>query len=377
MKIERYLVRQIITRLNESNKAIILYGPRQAGKTTLCRDIIAATALRTLYINADEARFVDVLSSRDARKLADLVTGYELVVIDETQRVPDIGINLKILIDAKLSIKIIATGSSSFDLANKVQEPLTGRHWTYLLYPIAHVELQRHFNSFELHSQIEERLIWGSYPEIFSISGREKKEEYLRILASDYLYKDVIMLADVRNARKIHDLLRLLAFQVQHEVSLSELAISLEMSKETVARYLDLLEKSFVIFRLGGFSRNLRKEVTKSAKYYFYDTGVRNSIIDDFKPLTARADVGALWENFLMAERMKRNAYRGVSAASYFWRTYDKQEIDLIEEREGKLFGYEMKWGGKEPKAPRAWIETYQEATYEVINRENHLEFIT
>ena len=376
MKIERCLTKEIISKLDQSDKAIILYGPRQAGKTTLCRDIIAAVPFKTLYINADEARFIDALSSRDSRILTNLVAGYKLVIIDEAQRVPDIGINLKILIDANTGVKIIATGSSSFDLANKVQEPLTGRHWTYLLYPIAHLELKEQFNLFELRSQVEERLVWGSYPEIFSITGQERKEEYLRALASDYLYKDIVMLADVRNARKIHDLLRLLAFQVGNEVSLSELAAGLEMSKETVSRYLDLLEKSFVIMRIGGFGRNLRKEVTKSVKYYFYDNGVRNSIIEDFKSFQARADTGALWENFLVMERIKRNAYSKISASAYFWRTYDQQEIDLVEEREGGLFGYEMKLGPKKSVAPRAWLTAYPNATYEVINKENYLDFI-
>jgi len=377
MKIKRYLIQQILSRLHESDKAIILYGPRQVGKTTLCRDVMSAVGLKTLYVNADETRYIDVLSSRDARKLTELVSGYELVVIDEAQRVLDIGINLKILIDAGTGVKVIATGSSSFDLANKVQEPLTGRHWTYLLYPVSHLELREHYNPFELRSQLEERLIWGSYPEVFSLAGSESKTEYLRTLASDYLYKDIVMLADVRSAGKIRDLLKLIAFQVGSEVSLSELAVSLEMSKETVARYIDLLEKSFVLYRLGGFSRNLRKEISKSAKYYFYDTGVRNSIIDNFKPLDARSDTGALWENFFLMERVKYAAYRGEIAATYFWRTYDGAEIDFIEEHNGMLRSYEAKWGGgKMPVAPRAWRNAYPNATFEIVHRDNYLNFI-
>ena len=269
MKIQRSIFPQILERLKNSNKAIIIYGPRQVGKTTLCNDIISAAGLKTFYINADEARYVDVLTSRDARKLAELVSGYELLVIDEAQRIPDIGINLKILIDAGLALKIIVTGSSSFELSNKINEPLTGRHWTYVMYPIAQTELHAHANKFELAQSLEERLVWGSYPELFSLNGAQEKAAYLRILASDYLYKDIFALQEVRNAAKIRNLLKLLAFQIGSECSLSELASALEMSKETVMRYIDLLEKTFVLFRLSGFSRNLRKEVTKTHKYYF------------------------------------------------------------------------------------------------------------
>ncbi len=299
-----------------------------------------------------------------------------MVIIDEAQRVPDIGINLKILIDANLGAKIIATGSSSFDLANKIQEPLTGRHWTYFLYPISYLELRAHFNRFEVNDMLEERLVWGSYPELFSLSGREVKESYLRTLASDYLYRDILALADVRHAGKIRDLLKLVAFQVGSQISLAELASALEMSKETVARYLDLLEKSFVLFRLGGFSRNLHKEVSKSHKYYFYDLGIRNSVIDNFKPLAERNDIGALWENFLLTERMKTNAYCGRSPASYFWRTYTGAKIDYVEESAGTLAGYEFAWSGKRKSAPSSWIATYPHATWRAIDKDDWMDFL-
>ncbi len=375
MKIWRVLEKEILERLARTEKIIIIYGPRQIGKTTLCKDIMKQSKYKTLYINADEARFSEVLSSRDARKLTGLVAGYELLIIDEAQRVPDIGINLKILFDAETGVKIIATGSSSFELANKVSEPLTGRHWTYFLYPIAELEQKHHQNDFELASTLEERLLFGSYPEVFSLAGEERLS-YLRTLASDYLYKDILMLQDVRASGKIHDLLKLLAFQIGNQVSLHELASSLEISKETVARYLDLLEKAFVLFRLSGFSRNLRKEVTKMHKYYFYDTGVRNSIIDNFKSLTERPDTRALWENFLLLERIKHNAYKRISIVPYFWRTYTGAEIDYIEEQETVLRGYEFKLVARSKQPPRTWFKTYPGATYEVITRENYLGFI-
>ena len=377
MKIQRSILPQILERLKNSNKAIIIYGPRQVGKTTLCNDIISAAGLKTFYINADEARYVDVLTSRDARKLAELVSGYELLVIDEAQRIPDIGINLKILIDAGLALKIIVTGSSSFELSNKINEPLTGRHWTYVMYPIAQTELHAHANKFELAQSLEERLVWGSYPELFSLNGAQEKAAYLRILASDYLYKDIFALQEVRNAAKIRNLLKLLAFQIGSECSLSELASALEMSKETVMRYIDLLEKTFVLFRLSGFSRNLRKEVTKTHKYYFYDLGIRNSVIDNFHPLVSRNDIGALWENFLVIERLKRNAYLLKPGATYFWRTYTGAEIDYVEEREDKLAGYEFTWGARERKRmPASWAATYPHAGYTVIDRSNYLDFV-
>lgn len=376
MQIRRQITEEIIKKLQEGGKAVIIYGPRQVGKTTLCEKVVGALGLKTLAINADEQRYVDVLSSRDARKLLDLVTGYELLFIDEAQRVPDIGINLKILIDQGKGLKILATGSSSFELANRVREALTGRTWTYHLYPIAQLELAHHYNRYELQSLLEERLIWGSYPELFRLRGREEKRAYLYQLTADYLYKDIFMLQGVRHAMKIRHLLRLLAFQIGHEVSLQELARQLEMSKETVARYIDLLEKTFVLFPLTGFSRNLRKEVSKMAKYYFVDVGVRNALIDDFKSLADRNDVGVLWENFLILERVKRNQYLHRASAPYFWRTYTGAEIDYIEEGEGALRGFEFKWSAQKQRAPASWGETYNGAQWDCIHKDNWLDFV-
>ncbi len=355
---------------------MILYGPRQVGKTTLAREIISDWPGRVLEISADEPRFSDVLSSRDSVKLRSLVAGYDLLFIDEAQRVPDIGINLKILHDQIPEIRTMVTGSSSFDLANSIREPLTGRTWTYNLYPISFLELSGLFNSFELDSQLEERLVYGSYPELFSIASQADREDYLYEIGNAYLYKDILELSAIKNSAKIRDLLRMLAYQVGSEVSRTEIGTALGMSKDTVGAYIDLLEKSFVVFRLSGFSRNLRKEITRNDKVYFYDLGIRNMVIGNFNPVSQRNDVGALWENFLIVERMKRLAYTKVHAQTYFWRTYTGAELDYIEEREGTLAGYEFKFGAKSAKCPAAWSQTYDNSTCDLINRRNYLGFV-
>jgi predicted AAA+ superfamily ATPase len=376
VKIPRVIENSIIDRLTASNKVVIIYGPRQVGKTTLAHDIISKWSGRILEISADEPRYIDVLSSRDSSKLNSLVAGYDLLFIDEAPRVPDIGINLKILHDQMPDLRTLVTGSSSFDLANSIREPLTGRTWTYNLFPISFGELSQIFNRFELDSQLEDRLIYGSYPETFSITNQADKEDYLHEIGNAYLYKDVLELSSIRNSAKIRDLLRLLAYQVGSEVSRSELATSLGMSKDTVGSYIDLLEKSFVVFRLSGYSRNLRKEVSRNDKIYFYDLGIRNMIIENFKPLTQRDDVGALWENLLIVERMKRLDYNRTHAQTFYWRTYTGAELDYIEDREGRLFGYEFKYGSKTARCPSSWRHTYPNSSCELINRDNYLDFV-
>ena len=374
MQIERVITPQIITQVHNSRKAIVIYGPRQVGKTTLCRTLTKQLGPKTLWINADEGRYMEVLSSQDSKKLHELVHGYELLIIDEAQRIPNIGINLKILIDTLPELKIIATGSSSFELANIIAEPLTGRKWTYQLYPIAQLELTSLLNSFELKGQLEERLIWGSYPELFQLTGWKEKRIYMAELTSDYLYKDILALEGLRYPDKLKKLLKLLAFQIGNEVSLHEVGTQLNMAKETVARYLDLLEKTFILFRLTGFSRNLRKEVAKMHKYYFCDVGIRNHLIDNFKPLSERNDLGQLWENFLIMERVKKNHYNRRFITPYFWRTYTGAEIDYVEEGENQLVGFELTWNSKKKRSPHTWQEEYG-GTWELIHRDNWLDF--
>jgi uncharacterized protein len=376
--IHRSYTSYLSAELADTSKIIVLYGARQVGKTTLVKEILKTQSGKVLEINADEQPYWEVLSSRDFSKLSALVEGYDLLFIDEAQRIPDIGINLKILHDKLPGLKIIVTGSSSLDLADRVKEPLTGRAWTYTLYPVSLGEWRQHngTNAFETGMALESFLRYGMYPEVFSLESHARKERYLNEIAGSYLYKDILALTNIKFPEKLLQLLKLLAFQLGSEVSIQELSNSLQIHRDAVLNYMDLLEKAFVIFRLGGFSRNLRKEVTKMSKVYFYDLGIRNAIIGNFNPLDSRNDVGQLWENFLIAERIKCNAYRERFANYYFWRTYGGAELDLVEEAAGQLAAFQFKWGRKKGKVPQAWQEAYPSASYTQINRDNFLEFL-
>lgn len=374
--IPRTYLDNLTQELQAGQKIILIYGPRQVGKTTLARQVLSELPGKKLMVNADEYTFKEILSSRSAQRLGEFIEDHDILLIDEAQRIPDIGINLKILHDQFPKLKLLVTGSSSLELANRTQEALTGRKLTYQLYPISISELKKQNTHFELKQQLESHLIYGMYPEILSTKGTQRKIRYLRELVSSYLYKDVLELTNIKHADKLTNLLRLLAFQVGSQVSLSELGKQLGMAKETVETYLDLLEKSFVIFRLKGFSRNLRKEVTKMSKYYFYDVGVRNMLIENFNPLDARNDVGQLWENFLLVERKKSLAYTFSFGSHYFWRTYDQQEIDYIEEAGGQLAAYKFKFQKRSTKAPKAWKEAYPQASFQLIHPENYLDFL-
>lgn len=376
MFIYRRLAEDILQKLSaEHPKIVVIYGARQVGKTTLVNRILDGTTYKTLRIDGDEAIYNTVLSSQDSVKLGNLIQGYDLLFIDEAQRIKNIGINLKILYEKFKHLKIIVTGSSSLDLANNIKEPLTGRTHTYRLYPISYLELNGQHNPFELERQLEERLVFGSYPEIFQLPGYADKVNYLRQLSTDYLYRDVLELENIRHSHKLRDLLKLLAFQVGSEVSYSEIGAQLGLSRHTVADYIDLLEKSFVVLTLRGFSRNLRKEISKKPKVYFYDLGIRNSLIDNFAYLDSRNDIGALLENFLIMERLKRNDYLQHYCSSYFWRTYTGAELDYVEEYAGGLWGYEFKWSKHQPKPPQVWTDTYQ-AQYQCLNKDNFLPFV-
>ena len=377
MKIKRNLLSILKKEFTETNKGLVIYGPRQVGKTTLVNDLLSEFQLKTLILNGDQrGEWWDLLTSRELSKITLLISGYDGVFIDEAQRIPEIGLSLKILLDNFPKLKVIVTGSSSLDLASKISEPLTGRIYSYRLFPISQGELRVINTPYEMETQIEERLIYGSYPETFSLDGVLIKSKYLQNLVDTYLYKDLLEFGDIRNSSKIRDLLKLLAFQIGNQVSLSELGNSLELNKATVDRYIDLLEKSFIIFRLSGFSRNLRKEVTKMDKIYFYDTGVRNAIIGNLNLLNNRDDVGKLWENFLIAERMKKLQYEQKIFSLYFWRLSSGAEMDLIEETEGELHGFEFKYGKKIVKFPNSWIIGYPNATAILINQNNWQEFV-
>jgi len=377
MKIQRFLLPQVQKYLIPG-KVVVLYGPRQVGKTTLAQDLLAGSPLHGRFLNADELIYREALSSQNRQRLGELLGDVELLVIDEAQRVPNIGLNLKILVDSFPHARFLATGSASFDLANKISEPLTGRKFTFTLYPVSYGELRRTLGAVEARSELARWLIWGGYPAIATEPDPALRQRLLGELVGSYLYRDILEMEGVRRSDKIVDMLRLLAFQIGYEVSLSELASKLSINQQTVARYLDLLEKVFVIYRVGGFSRNLRKEVTRNARYYFYDNGVRNSLIQNFNPLHLRSDVGQLWENFLMVERRKVNQAANRAVNAYFWRTYDRKEIDYVEEWGGRLYGYEFKWGdGRIRRATRnEFLKAYPDAELQTINQENLESFL-
>ncbi len=361
----------------EPGRALIIYGPRQVGKTTLVENFLSQTKLKYKLDSGENISIQETLSSQSFKKILEYVEGYDLIVLDEAQHIPNVGLGLKIIVDQVPQVRVIATGSSSFDLAQKTGEPLTGRKRTLLLYPLSQLELLKLHNRFELKQKIEDFLIFGGYPTVLATQERPRKIELLNDLVDSYLLRDVLAFERIRGAKKLLNLLRLLAFQVGNLVSLNELGQQLEMDTKTVDRYLGLLEKSFVIKSVGSFSRNLRNEIKQKHKFYFLDLGVRNAIISQFNPLELRKDIGQLWENFVVIERLKKQAYKEIYANNYFWRTYDQKEIDWVEERDGKLLGFEIKWGEDKVKPPKDWLETYKNAEYQVVNQENYLDFIT
>ena len=359
-------------------KALIIFGPRQVGKTTLIQNYLKDTPYRYRIETGDDIEIRELLSTPRLSQLKEFTEGYELIVLDEAQKIPNIGETLKLIVDQIKSVRIVATGSSSFELAGQLGEPLTGRKTTLILYPIAQLELREIENPYNLKQKVKNFLIYGSYPEVISSQSTSEKRERVVELMHSYLLKDILELDKVKGAKVLLDLLRLLAFQIGKEVSLAELARTSRIDGKTVARYLDLLEKSFVLYNLRGYSRNLRKEVTRTSKYYFYDTGIRNAVISNFNDFELRNDIGELWENFIVIERLKKQAYQTIYANNYFWRTWDQQEIDFLEERDGQLFGYELKWqNNRKIKVPKDWLSTYPEAKFEIIDRENYLNFVT
>jgi len=366
-----------LQKLLQPNKVIVVYGPRRCGKTTLLNHFVETCSDPVRMVSGDDLLVREYLSSQSIPQLKNFVGSASLLIIDEAQRIPNIGLNLKIIVDHVPGIRIIATGSSAFDLAHQLGEPLTGRKFTLRLYPIAQLELAAREAPHETAALLETRLRYGSYPEVLLADGDAARERLLQEIVGDYLFKDILALEGIRHANKLVGLLQLLAFQIGHDVSMTELGTQLGMSKNTIEKYLDLLEKAFVILRVRGFSRNLRKEVTKQPRYFFTDIGIRNAVIRNFNALRMRNDAGMLWENYLVMERVKRQEYLDARANNYFWRTYAQQEVDWVEERDGQLAGYEMKWGSARPPLPREWLRTYSDATYRVITRENYLSFIT
>lgn len=375
MLIKRY--HEKLDDLMTPGKALLIMGPRRVGKTTVLKQFLAQTSLKFRLESGDNIRVQQVLSSKDFRTILEFVEGYDLLALDEAQQIQEIGAGLKIIVDNRPDMRVIATGSSSFDLAHQTGEPLTGRKRTITLFPIAQLEMLAHVNRQELSEKLHDFLIYGSYPEVVVERKRTERINVLNELVNSYLLKDILAFEKVRGSRTLHDLLKLLAFQVGSEVSLSELATQVKRDVKTVARHLDILEKSFVIVSVGGYSRNLCKEITSKQKYYFLDNGVRNALLAQFNDLSLRNDHGQLWENFVVSERMKKRAYTGVLGMLYFWRTYDQKEIDIVEDRDGGLFAYECKWAtDRIVKPPTDWVSAYPSASFSVVTPANYLDFI-
>ncbi len=357
-----------------SGKAIIITGARQTGKTTLLSSIFRDRS-DTLWLDADEADVKALFENPTSSRLKMLFSGKKNIVIDEAQRIKNTGTKLKLITDHLKEIQLIATGSSSFELANEINEPLTGRKWEYQLFPLSFGEMADHKGVLEEIRLLPHRLVFGYYPEVVTNPGFEK--EILKQLTDSYLYKDILMWERIKKPEKLVRLLQSLAFQVGNEVSYNELGNNLELDNQTVEKYIQLLEQTFVIFRLGAFNRNLRKELKRSRKIYFYDNGIRNSLIANFNPPEIRNDNGALWENFIIAERIKYIRNNNIWANTYFWRTQDQQEIDYIEEREGKLYAFEFKWNPKsKARLSKTFSSAYPGTQFEVINPNNFESFL-
>ena len=372
--IERLLKEQINKRLWRG-KVIIIVGPRQVGKTTLLRMLTKDSDRRVLVWNCDEPDVRRKLTEPSSTALGAETSEADLILIDEAQRVQNIGITLKLLVDNFPDKQVVVTGSSAIELSNSINEPLTGRKYEYVMFPFSAEELIREFGATDERRLLERRLLYGSYPEVVNHPGEER--ETLTNLVSSYLYKDIFSFQDVRKPEIIEQLLQALALQVGSEVSFNELGRTLGLTSITVQRYIDLLEKSYVLFHLRSFSRNVRSELKKSRKIYFYDNGVRNAILGDYKPLDLRNDTGALWENYLISERMKRNAYNAFYGKSYFWRTKQQQEVDYIEDYDGVLHAYEFKWSStKQPRLTETFTNSYPDHTFSVVNPDNYQDFV-
>ncbi|HIY76120.1 MAG TPA: ATP-binding protein [Candidatus Sphingobacterium stercorigallinarum] len=370
--IERQIRKHVESRLFKG-KVLLIFGPRQVGKSTLVADLLKEN--KYLYLNGDEADVRDLLANTTSTRLKTLLGRNHIVFVDEAQRIPNIGLTLKLFTDQIKEVQVIVTGSSAFELSSKVNEPLTGRKFEYLLYPISFEEMVNHHGILEEKRLLEHRLIYGYYPEIVTSKGAEK--ELLKLLANSYLYKDLLTLEQINKPLILSKLLKALALQIGSEVSYQEIARLVDSDYKTVDKYIDLLEKAFVVFRLPAFNRNVRNEIKKGKKIYFYDCGIRNAVINNFKPLSSRTDVGALWENHFIVERLKYLQYHQIDADMYFWRTTQQQEIDLIEETQDGLQAFELKWKRKKTiRFPTTFVKNYTEAKFDQVSPENMEDFL-
>ena len=371
MQIDRIL-RKTLAENFHIGKAIVLIGPRQVGKSTVIKEVLAQKDY--LFLDGDDFSVQQQLAEPNTSYLRRLIGDNKIVFIDEAQRIKNIGITAKIIIDQFKDVQLILSGSSAFELNNEINEPLTGRKWEYNMYPISYEELEKKLGLSEVSKQLEQRIIYGMYPDVFNYPSKER--EVLENLINSYLYKDILLLSNIKKADVLQKLTQALALQIGSEVSYNELAQLIGVNKETVSSYIDILEKAYVLYRVNPFSRNLRNEIKTNRKVYFYDTGLRNALISNFNALEIRQDKGALWENFLISERIKYLKYHKIYAKTYFWRTAQQQEIDWIEEIDGKITAYEFKWNArKKPKIPQKFIDAYQ-ADVKVIDINNYIDFI-
>ena len=375
LPITRFVHKQIEEDLFKG-KIVVIYGPRQAGKTTLVKQILKGFSGKSSFFNCDEPDIRLAFADKTSSELKQLIGNVDIVVLDEAQRVKNIGLTLKLLVDTYSNLQVVATGSSSFELADKIAEPLTGRSFKYTLFPLSEMEIVSQIGSLEAKRTVETRLVFGSYPEIYMEQDVEKKQRLLTALKSDYMLADILKHENIKGSDVLYKILQAIALQIGKEVSLNEISSLVGVDKSTVARYIDILEKGFIVFRLRAFSRNLRKEISQKDKIFFYDVGLRNALINNFNPMGLRQDKGDIWENFVISERLKRNAYKRDSANMYFWRTYDQQELDLIEEKQGEIDGYEIKWKSDKFKHPKAFLDAYPNSETTLITRENYLDFV-
>ena len=376
MNIKRDIQDDILKRLFKK-KAIIIYGARRVGKTTLVKEIQNNFSDISLYLNCDEPDIKEALTNKTSTELKSFIGPKKLIIIDEAQRVINIGLTLKLIVDNYPEIQIIATGSSSFELSNQTVEPLTGRKYEYILFPFSFHELKSIYTNLELDRLLEKRIVFGMYPEI--IINEPENERNLKEITGSYLYKDVLQYQNIRNPDVLDKLLRALALQVGSEVSYNELANLLTVDKKTIQSYISLLEKAFVIFRLQPFNKNLRNEIKKLRKIYFIDNGIRNALINNLNPLALRNDTGILWENFLISERIKYNFNNFLNINAYFWRTHQKEGIDYIEEKTGNIQAYEFKWKNKnslKSKPPKAFSDKYNKYYFETIDKKTYQNFL-
>jgi len=369
----KYHRKQSIVKVIEPKRVLVIYGPRRVGKTTLLDEYVKTQADKKVFFSTgDDIKLRQIFQSEERDQILDFARSYDLIAIDEAQFIPSIGLGAKMIIDTFPEKNIILTGSSSLDLSNKIGEPLTGRHFTLTLLPFSQGEMEG--SRFEIENDLEKFLIYGSYPEVLNETDIEKKKKILMELVSSYLFKDALALEAVRSPDTLLNIIKCLAFQVGSEVSINEVAKTAKTDVKTTAKYIDLLEKMFIIKKVHGFSRNLRNEISKKAKYYFLDNGVRNAVISQFNPLSLRDDIGALWENFIFMELIKKSNIRDVFDSYYFWRTHTGQEIDIIREANGVLTAIECKWSAEKAPIPMLWKETYPNTNFEFINKRNYLD---